>query len=90
MSSTKGDLDHVLVGEREVWADGPPHELFGRLRSECPVHWTSEITEFPEEAGFWSVTRAEDIHEVSRDWRTFSNQPKTMRVSLGQQQEDGK
>ena len=33
-------LDDLLVGERELWQDGPPHELFKRLRAECPVHWT--------------------------------------------------
>jgi cholest-4-en-3-one 26-monooxygenase len=74
MSTTSSDLDHVLVSERELWLDGPPHELFSRLRSECPVHWTSAITEYPGEAGYWSVTRAEDIHTVSRDWQTYSSE----------------
>jgi cholest-4-en-3-one 26-monooxygenase len=74
MSTTSSDLDHVLVSERELWLDGPPHELFARLRSECPIHWTSAITEYPGEAGYWSVTRAEDIHTVSRDWQTYSSE----------------
>ncbi|MBN1530153.1 MAG: cytochrome P450, partial [Thermoleophilaceae bacterium] len=43
------------------------------MRSECPVHWTERITEYPEEAGFWSVTTADDVHAVSRDWRTYSS-----------------
>ena len=68
------DLDEVLVTERELWLEGPPHELFKRLRRECPVHWTSRMTEFPEEAGYWSVTRAEDIHAVSRDFKTYSSE----------------
>ena len=34
----------------------------------------SGFEDFPEEAGFWSVTTAEDIHTVSRDWRTFSSE----------------
>jgi cholest-4-en-3-one 26-monooxygenase len=68
------DLDNVLVGERELWLDGPPHELFTRLRGECPVHWTARVSEYPNEAGFWSVTRAEDIHAVSRDWKTYSSE----------------
>ncbi len=68
------DLKDVLVTERQYWADGPPHELFARMRSECPVHWTPTITEYPDEAGFWSVTRAEDIHTVSRDWKTYSSE----------------
>jgi cytochrome P450 len=68
------DLEGVLVVDRERWREGPPYELFGRLRRECPVHWTREITEFPIEQGFWSVTRPEDIHAVSRDWRTYSSE----------------
>jgi cholest-4-en-3-one 26-monooxygenase len=66
-------LTDVLVSEREHWQDGPPHELFKRLRAECPVHWTERITEYPDEAGYWSVTRPDDIHTVSYDWRTYSS-----------------
>jgi cytochrome P450 len=67
-------LEDVLVTERDEWEDGPPHELFARMRGECPVHWTPRITEYPEEAGFWSVTTADDVHEVSHDWRTYSSE----------------
>jgi len=74
VTSVGNDLDQVLVTERELWLDGPPHELFKRLRSECPVHWTSRIGEYPKEAGYWSITRPDDIHTVSRDWRTFSSE----------------
>ena len=74
MSSTKSNLDQVLVGDREHWLDGPPHELFAQFRAKCPVHWTSGVTEYPKEAGFWSVTRADDIHAVSRDWKTYSSE----------------
>ena len=56
------DLQDVCVTEREVWEHGVPHELFARMRQECPVHWTAGIREFPEEAGYWSVTTAEDVH----------------------------
>jgi cytochrome P450 len=73
VSSTRSDLDQILVTERELWPDGPPHELFSRLRAECPVHWTARVTEYPDEAGYWSITRADDVHTVSRDWRTFSS-----------------
>ena len=55
-------------------AGWPPHELFKRLRAECPVHWTAGITEYPEEAGYWSVTTADDVHEVSHDWETYSSE----------------
>ncbi|MEO6858822.1 MAG: cytochrome P450 [Solirubrobacteraceae bacterium] len=74
MTQTGSDLEHVLVTERANWIDGPPHELFKQLRSGCPVHWTSHVSEYPQEAGYWSVTRADDIHTVSRDWRTYSSE----------------
>jgi cytochrome P450 len=73
MSATGSDLESVWITERDVWSDGPPLELFKRMRGECPVHWTGGISEFPEESGYWSITRAEDIHTVSRDWQTYSS-----------------
>ncbi len=67
-------LDEVLVGDRANFHDGPPHELFRQLRAECPVHWTKRISEYPDEEGFWSVTTADDVFEVSRDWQTYSSE----------------
>src|SRR5215212_336225 len=67
------ELEGVLVADREHWAGGPPHELFRRMRAECPVHRTERFTEYPEEDGFWSVTTADDVHAVSRDWKTYSS-----------------
>src|SRR5438552_4843808 len=74
MATVEGDLQSTLVGNRELWIDGPPHALFKRIRNECPVHWSTGIEEFPEEAGFWSVTTADDIHTVSRDWQSYSSE----------------
>jgi cytochrome P450 len=74
MSVDANRLDDLLVTERELWLDGPPHETFKELRRGCPVHWTAKITEYPQEEGFWSVTKADDIHEVSRDWETYSSE----------------
>ena len=66
-------LDEIRMADYEHWKDGPPHELFKRLRSECPVHWSGGISQSPKDAGFWSVTRADDVHTVSRDWETYSS-----------------
>jgi cytochrome P450 len=73
MASVSSDLEGVLLAEHDVWANGPPHELFKQLRGQCPIHWTERVTEYPDEKGFWSVTTAEDIHTVSRDWQTYSS-----------------
>jgi cytochrome P450 len=74
IAAGNGDIEDALVLEREHWEKGPPLELFKRMRSQCPVHWTSEVTELPQAKGFWSVTRAEDVHAVSRDWQTYSSE----------------
>ena len=74
MGTTEKKLEDELVLERKHWVDGPPHELFKEMRGKCPVHWTSEVTEFPAAGGFWSITTADDVHEVSRDWQTYSSE----------------
>jgi cytochrome P450 len=73
-SQDQTPLDELRVSDRVNFQEGPPLELFRRLRGECPVHWTDRISEYPDEDGFWSVTTAEDVHEVSRDWQTFSSE----------------
>ena len=73
-AAAERSLEETLVIERERWLDGPPHELFKRLRAGCPVHWSPELPEYPTEAGFWSVTTADDVYEVSRDWQTYSSE----------------
>ncbi len=75
MSTTEPrPTDDVRVLDSEHWVEGPPLELFKELRGRCPVHWSSGITEYPEEPGFWSVTSAEHIKEVSKDWQTYSSE----------------
>ena len=67
-------LEDLRITERELWRDGPPHETFKELRSKCPVHWTSGFSEYPDEAGYWSVTTADDVRAVSMDWQTYSSE----------------
>jgi len=74
MATVGRDIESVELTEQELWADGPPLELFREMRSRCPIHRTEHFEEFPEEEGFWSVTTAEDIHTVSRDWETYSSE----------------
>ena len=74
MATVGRDLKSVELTERELWLDGPPLGLFKELRGGCPVHWTESFEELPEEAGFWSVTTADDVHTVSRDWQTYSSE----------------
>lgn len=73
-SQEETPLEDVIVLDEEQWQEGPPHEIFTRLRSECPVHWSKHIPDYPEEAGYWSVTTWDGIYEVSRDWETYSSE----------------
>ncbi|MHB8532049.1 MAG: cytochrome P450 [Solirubrobacteraceae bacterium] len=71
---TGRDIKEVELTEREHWLNGPPLALFGEMRARCPVHRTESFEEFPDEDGFWSVTTAQDVHTVSRDWETYSSE----------------
>jgi cytochrome P450 len=74
MATIGRDIEAVELTEEQLWVDGPPYETFKEMRSKCPIHWTEKFELFPEEAGFWSVTTADDIHTVSRDWQTYSSE----------------
>jgi cytochrome P450 len=53
------------------FANGQPHDQFAWLRAHDPVYRHAE----PDGAGFWAVTRYDDIRHVGRDPGTFSNSP---------------
>jgi cholest-4-en-3-one 26-monooxygenase len=74
MATVGRDLENVELTERQHWESGPPLEVFKAMRRGCPIHWTESFEEFPDEAGFWSVTTADDVHTVSRDWQTYSSE----------------
>ena len=66
------DLADLDVSNLDLWRDGPPHETFKPPRAEEPLHW-SELGDFADESGFWSVVRFDDIAAVGRDHETFSS-----------------
>ncbi|MBJ8344661.1 cytochrome P450 [Antrihabitans sp. YC2-6] len=67
------DLSTIDLAEPSVWDDGPPYELFARMQREDPVHFSPQRVA-PDEGGFWSITRFDDVRAVSRDHRTFSSE----------------
>lgn len=67
------DLENLDLSDHALWRNGPPFEVFARLRAERPLHF-SPISQFPEEAGFWSIVRHEDLKSVSLDWEAFSSE----------------
>jgi cytochrome P450 len=67
------DVNDVDLADPENWAAGPPYELFARMQREAPVHYSPQRST-PDEGGFWSITRYDDVRTVSRDHRTFSSE----------------
>jgi cytochrome P450 len=74
MATVGRDVKDIELAQQGIWQDGPPYELFKQMRGQCPIHWTEGFEQYPQEAGFWSVTSAEDVHAVSRDWQTYSSE----------------
>jgi cholest-4-en-3-one 26-monooxygenase len=71
MTMTQGTDEQVDLWDAELFRDGPPHELFDRLRAEAPVHWSPHPDD--PDGGFWSLTRHEDIQVVSRSHERFTS-----------------
>jgi cytochrome P450 len=67
---TDVDLSTVDLTDLSYFEDGPPYELFARMRAEAKPQWNALTGDEP---GFWSFTRAADIQAISRDPATFSS-----------------
>jgi cytochrome P450 len=68
MGDTLGDIDLV---EPDNYVERIPFEWFDHLRHEHPVVWHPE----PEpNAGFWAVTRYDDLTAIHMDWQTYSSE----------------
>ncbi|HEV2371533.1 MAG TPA: cytochrome P450 [Streptosporangiaceae bacterium] len=63
-------LAGIDLWDPDSYANGPPHEMFTRLRREAPVYWHEE----PDGPGFWVVSKFADVQALSRDWETFSSE----------------
>ena len=64
MGDTLGEIDLV---EPDNYVERIPFEWFDHLRHEHPVVWHPE----PEpNAGFWAVTRYDDLTAIHMDWQT--------------------
>jgi cholest-4-en-3-one 26-monooxygenase len=62
-------LTEVDLYNTEVYVRGVPHDAFRFLRAEVPVYFHPE----PGGAGFWAVTKYEDIVTVGKDPTRFSS-----------------
>jgi cytochrome P450 len=71
------ELTTIDLTNLELFKDGPPYEVFARLRAESPVHWNATST-----GGFWSLTKADDIERVSKDPATFSSYARGVNIEV--------
>ena len=60
----------VDLTDLDTFVKGVPHDQFDRLRAEAPVYFHPET----EGAGFWCITRADDLRTVSQAWEVFSSE----------------
>jgi cytochrome P450 len=73
MSTTAPDLADLDLADQRHWDDGVPWDLFAAMQREAPVHFSRQAAQ-PDEGGFWSITRFDDLHTVTRDFETFSSE----------------
>jgi cytochrome P450 len=72
-TTSQADLAHVDLSDPRLWDDGVPYELFAALQRDCPIHFSRQAVA-PDEGGFWSIVRYDDIHQITRDFHTFSSE----------------
>jgi cytochrome P450 len=72
-TATKYDISKIDLADPALWDDGPPYELFAQMQREAPVHFSPQKVA-PNEGGFWSITRHEDVRTVTRDYKVFSSE----------------
>ena len=64
MARTLSEIDLL----EDTWSRAVPYDQFDILRVEAPAYWHDH----PDWAGFWAVTRYDDVRAISRDHQTFS------------------
>jgi cytochrome P450/nitrite reductase/ring-hydroxylating ferredoxin subunit len=63
-------LDDVDLTDLDVWERGVPYDWLALLRRDAPLHWQAET----DGAGFWVLSRYEDVVRVAKEWETFSSE----------------
>ena len=63
----------VDLTDPDLFADGPPHDVYRYLRDEAPVYWHEPTPNTPDDEGFWCLTRHEDVAWAARQPFLFSS-----------------
>jgi cytochrome P450 len=70
MQPTPVPLDQVDLADLDTFERNQAWGMFDTLRREAPVHWNPE---HDGGAGFWSITRYDDIEMIDKDPETFTS-----------------
>ncbi|MGH2634606.1 MAG: cytochrome P450 [Actinomycetota bacterium] len=65
------DLSRIDLVNPDNYVERVPFEWFDELRRRAPVVWHDEPA---GNAGFWAVTRYDDLVSVHMDWETYSSE----------------
>ncbi|MEM9623616.1 MAG: cytochrome P450 [Pseudomonadota bacterium] len=65
---------HINLLDPATFAKGHPLDQYTWLQDNAPVYWHEE----PDGAGFWALTRYDDVADVGRQPNLFSAQPTVM------------
>ena len=77
---TVSNADRISLSHAETFQDiAKPHAIFTQLRREEPVAWCPEPWGGP---GFWSITKYDDIHAISKLPQVFSSDARLGGITL--------
>lgn len=64
----------VDLTDLDLFADGFPHSVFARHRSDAPVYWHEPTEHTPDGEGFWSVATHKEVMHVLHEPKKFSSE----------------
>ena len=67
------DDPRIDLTDPDLFADGPPHDIYRYLRDEAPMFWHDPTPNTPGGEGFWCLTRHEDVAWAARQPHLFSS-----------------
>ena len=63
----------IDLTDPDLFADGPPQDVYRHLRDDAPVFWHEPTPTTPGGEGFWCLTRHEDVSWAARQPDLFSS-----------------
>lgn len=63
------------------WTGGHPHAFYNQMRSQAPVMW-SRMGKKAEGAGFWSLTRYDDVKAAELNPQVFSSERGSINMAV--------